>query len=370
MTRPRLHPLLFVLLLAAACQSSNVKQRVAPRFSVDEVPQAIADSETDLVEGRHARALERLRSARNTPALPNDLGVQVSEALNRAADAVITNSTNAQELYEMTDVDIPRPLAVAAGIRAARLHQERGKRMKAFRVIRNLDAKFPQHPQRGEAAQILFEVGEDMALDTGRYALIFTYRSDAPTILEYLVMNHPSSPHGDRALELLADIYEDKKNLPLAIEKYQELLLWFPGSERTTRVVDTDGIDLGEEARLLTVAQARIPELRLQNLRSPEYDRGELLIARGELQVWIDDHQSSASPALVGKVERMQVDTAQRLADNDLGVARFYKRVDSLEGAWHHGRRALDFASEGRDPNQVDEVRSFLEGLEPLETMP
>lgn len=370
MTRPRLYPLLFVLVLAAACQSSNVKQRVAPRFSVDEVPQAIADSEADLAQGRHAEALERLRSARNTPALPNDLGVQVSEALNRAADALINNSKNANELYRMTDVNIPRPLAVAAGIRAARLHQENGKRMKAFRVIRNLDAKFPQHPKREEAAQILFEVGESLALDKGRYALIFTHRSDAPQVLEYLVMNHPSSPHGDRSLELLADIYEGKKNRPLAIEKYQELLLWYPASERQTRVIDLDGKDTGEKDSLLIVAQARIPELRLENLGSPEYDRSELIRARDELQDWIETNHSSSSSVLSIKVQHLLIDVAQRLADSDLGIARFYLRVDSLEGARLHGLRALDFAREGGDQVQIDEVRGFLQGLEPEETTP
>ena len=202
---------LLLLALAASCASSDAKRTVPPRFSIEEVPAAIEASLEDLEAGRAEVALERLRSAKNTPGLPADLRQEVQVALVRTAQEVIDHSTDHRHLEDLTDVDIPRTMAVAAGIRAARLLFEEGERMSSFRLIRKLDAKFPQHPQRAQAAELLFEVGTDLAQDEGRYLLIFKYKSDAPQVLEYLVMNHPSSPRGDEALWTLGEIYEESR---------------------------------------------------------------------------------------------------------------------------------------------------------------
>ena len=337
---------LLLLALVAGCSSSDTKRRVSPRFSAAEVPAAIAESEADLDAGRYEAALERLRSAKNTPDLPAEQRQAVQLVLERAAGEVITHSTNASDLQELTDIDIPRPLAVEAGIRAAHLLFEEGERMKAFRLLRKLDAKFPQHPRRMQAASLLYEVGKDLASDDGSYLLIFHYKNDAPQVLEYLVMNHPSAPEGDEALWLLSQLYEEANQLDLAIEKHQDLILWFLGSEYVVR------------------SQAAIPRLRMAILHSPEYDRSQLLLARAELETWLAEHGSTAQPELIAEVRRDRTDAIRRLADSDLDIARFYERVDSPKGATFHARRAFDLAREGADPVQIEEARELLQAVQ------
>lgn len=337
---------LLLLIIAASCNSSEAKRTVKPRFSVAEVPAAIAASEVDLDDGRYEVALERLRSAKNTPGLPARERQAVQISLERAAQAVIANSTNDADLQELTDVDIPRPMAVEAGIRAAQLQFADGERMKAFRLLRKLDAKFPRHPRRMQAASLLFKIGKNLAQDEGRYMLIFRYKANAPQVLEYLVMNHPSATDGAESLWLLGELYEDSKELGLAIEKHQDLMLWYPESEYVIR------------------SQAAIPRLRLAMLGSPEYDRSELLVARAELEALLAEHGDPGLGKLSGEVRRLLTDTIRRLADNDLGVARFYDRVDSSEGAAQHARRAFDLAREGGDEEQVEEARRLLESLQ------
>ncbi len=336
---------LLCLLLVGACSSGPTKRRIPPRFSVEEVPGAIEASAQDLEAGRYEKALERLRSAKNTPGLPAQLRQEVQVALEGAAEKVISHSEDYHALEELTDVDIPRVLAVEAGIRAARLLFAEGERMRAFRLLRRLDGKFPRHPRRMQAASLLFEIGKDLANDDGRYMLIFKYKSNAPQVLEYLVMNHPSAPEGAEALFILSQLYQESHRYELAIEKNQDLILWFPDSPYVVR------------------AQAAIPHLRLVRLRSPEYDRSELQRARRELETWLEEHQASAEASLVDEVRRDRLDALRRLADNDLVVARFYRRVKDPAGATYHGERALELARLGGDDEQVEEVRAFLESL-------
>ena len=343
---------LLLLALAAGCASSDAKRTVPPRFSIAEVPAAIEASRADLDAGRSDVALERLRSAKNTPGLPAALRQQVQVALERAAQDVIDHSTDYRHLEDLTDVDIPRTMAVAAGIRAGRLLFEDGERLDAFRLIRKLDAKFPQHPQRAQAAELLFEVGNDLAHDEGTYLLIFSFKSDAPQVLEYLVMNHPSAPQGDEALWTLGELYEESKRRQLAIEKHQDLQLWYPDSPYAVR------------------SQARVPGLRLKILGSPEYDRSELTRARAELETWLEEHELTASRDLVDEVQRNRTDAIRRLADSDLQIARFYRTVDAPIGAERHARRAYDLAREGRDEAQVAEASALLESLQPEGSTP
>lgn len=334
-----------VLVLLAGCSSSRTERRVPPRFTIEEVPAAIEESEADLEAGRYEEALERLRSAKNTPGLPAGPRQEVQVVLERAARAVIEHSDDHRHLEELMDVDIPRPLAVAAGIRAARLLYAEGERMRSFRLIRRLDSKFPQHPQRLEAAALLFEIGENLANDDRRYLLFFRYKADAPQVLEYLVTNHPSSPRGDRALALLARLYVEEKQLELAIEKHQNLLLWYPDSPRAAR------------------SQAAIPHLRLTRLHSPEYDRSEMQRAREELEEWLDEHAGRADAELTEQVRRDRLDAIRRLADNDLDVARFYDTVDWPHAARRHARRAHELALAGGDPEQIEETDALLASL-------
>jgi tetratricopeptide (TPR) repeat protein len=337
---------LSALSMLSACSSTDKKIEIAPRFTIEEVPAAIAASEADLAEGKVESALERMRSAKNTPGLPAAGRQAVQRVLERSAQAVIDGTEDPSHLRNLMDVNIPRPMAVAAGIRAARLLLADGERMKAFRLIKRLDAKFPQHPEKLAAGRILFQIGESLAKDDGTYWLFFSYKSNAPQVLEYMVMNHPSAPRGDEALTILASLYEDSGRWDLAIEKHQDLLLWFPASRRAIR------------------SQADIPRLRLRALGSPEYDRFEMTLAREEFEAWLAEYTGRAELAdLETQVRRNLADAVRRLADNDLDVARFYARVANPEGARYHALRAFETAKEGGDPDQVREAEALLESL-------
>lgn len=337
-------PLLLLVTLAAACASDHAKKRIAPRFTIEEVPTAIEASRADLDAGRSTVALERLRSAKNTVGLPADLRQRVQLELELAAIAVIQDSDDPGDLEDLTDVDIPRHMAVAAGIRAAELHVANGKRMKAFRTLRRLDEKFPQHAQRARSAQILYELGADIAADEGRYWIFFRKKTDAPQVLEYLVLHHPTSAYGDEALVILSEYYEEERKFQLAIEKHLELVLWYP------------------ESVYVAESQAAVPRLRLTRLASPEYDRTEMSLALAECEEWLETNVG-ADPALTESVEDLRLDAIRRMIDHDLIVARFYAKVDSPEGVRLHATRALDLAVEGGVQEQRAEAKAMLDSL-------
>ena len=236
-------------------------------------------------------------------------------------------------------VDIPRQLAVEAGLRSAQLLFRAEERMAAYRLIKRMDSKFPQHHERNAAGALLGEIGFNLAEDEGSYGLIFKYRNLAGEVLEYLVMNYPSHPGGDQTLWMLGTLYQEQRELDLAIEKHQDLLLWFPTSS------------------LAPLAQARIPHLRLMIHGDPKYDRATLVQAHGELQDWLNEHSGHESEAVV---RSDMLDTTRRLADSDLILAHFYATLGSAEGVQLHARRALAEAREGGDPSQVQEADKLL----------
>ena len=90
-----------------------------------------------------------------------------------------------------------------------------------------------------------------------------------------------------------------------------------------------------------------MPELRLAALDGPEYDRAAMLIALTELETWISRYPDNE---LRPDVERTMIDCLQRLADNDMVVARFYRTVLSATGARQHAARALEFAKRAGNP--------------------
>lgn len=332
--------LLPALLAATACSSS--RYGLPSSYAADEVPAAIEASRADLEAGESGRALERMLTAQETPELSPARRQEIQNVVERAAADLIAELDDPGALRDLTEVDLPRTLAVEAGIRAARLLLDDGERMKSFRQVRRLDAKFPQHHERNAAGAILAEAGFSLAEDGGRYGLfyLFRYRSLAPQVLEYLVLNYPSDPHGARALWTLADLYEADRQWDLAIAKLQNLILWFPVSEHAV------------------AAEARIPHLRLCAILSPEHDRHGLLTARDELERWLADHPGHP---LEADVRLDLTDAEQRLADNDLIVARFYRTVKNRAGAEYHARRAVEEARAGGDADQIAEAEELLE---------
>ena len=277
--------------------------------------------------------------AQQTPGLNSNLRAQIQAVGERAASQLIYSSTKPKELEELFKLDLPRQLAVEAGIRAARLYYERGDRMRAYRLIKKVDAQHPQHPRRNVSGPLLAEIGFSLAEDKRRYALFFRYSSLSPEVLEYFVLNYPSDPNGPQALWVLGERYEKNGRWRLAIEKHEDLILWFPTDARAPE------------------SEARIPHLRLAELESPEHDRGQLTRARKELEKWLVDHPGHP---IEEEVRLDLTDAIRRLCDNDLVVARFYRRVKNFTGAEFHARRALAQAREGGDDKQIAEAEDLL----------
>ncbi len=63
------------------------------------------------------------------------------------------------------------------------------------------------------------------------------------------------------------------------------------------------------------------------------------------------------------------IDCLQRLADNDMVVARFYRTVLSATGARQHAARALEFAKRAGNPEQLEEIRTFLAAVDEIESL-
>ena len=165
---------------------------------------------------------------------------------------------------------------------------------------------------------------------------------------EYLSTEYPTHPKSDDALDTLAAIYEKNRRFDIAIEKHRDLVLWSPDSPYRVH------------------SEAAIPRLRLADLDGPEYGRDSMLIALSELERWLASFPTAEDRI---EVERTLVDCLQRLADNDMGVARFYRQVLSVTGARQHAARALEFANRAGNEEQLGEIRAFLETLDEIEVL-
>jgi tetratricopeptide (TPR) repeat protein len=332
-----------ILVLAAGCSSPGYPG-VPDSYEVDEVPQAIAQARQELANGEVDPAFFRAYSANKTRAVSNEVRAEAQLVLDQAARTRMEQSTDPEALEEMLELDLPSQIAVSAGVRAARLYYDMGERMQAYKLIEKVDQKYPHHHERVKAGRLLTEIGFSLAADRRRYKIFFHYRSLAPGVLEYLVLNYPSAPRGDEAYWTLGGMYAEDREWDSAIEKYEDLLLWYP------------------ESRYSIPSLAAIPNMRLKALASPEYDRDALELAREALEEWLKSH---AGHELEEQVRLDHADAMRRLADNDLSVGRFYRTVDNYEGAEYHARRAIEEARLGSDERQLEECEDLLRSVLP-----
>lgn len=334
--------LLALLAPFASCKSSN------PRMNPREVPEALANARTELGRGDTQSALYRLRAAANTPGLETALRDEVQRTLEAAAekriDELSTPQSDPDDLAELVDLDLPRQLAVTAGLRAARLYFDQGEALDGYRLVRKLDTKFPQHFARAAAGDLLIEIGLWLVDNGTGWLGIGHSTDDAQEVLEYVILQHPSAARSDDAYDALARIYADDLEWDLAIERLEFLVLYHPNSP------------------LRVGAQARIPHLRLRSLTSPEYDRAELLKARGELETWLNGWSGHE---LERDVRLDLADCQRRIIDSDLIIARFYRRVGNVHGARSHAERALATAREAAETGREKAAQSFLDEVGP-----
>jgi hypothetical protein len=319
---------------------------VPSSLDADEVPDAIAKAEAALAAGDTATAIDWMRAASKTTGTSVEMRDRVQVLLEQACSRRIEELSNSEEgaeaLAEMIELDLPRQIAVQAGIRAAELLVAQGEGVDAARLLQKLDTKFPLHYERQRAADIMCEVGLVAIQDGPGFLGFFTDRDDGQGILEYVILNAPWAKRCDEAYMALAKRYELDTEWDLAIDRTQKLVLNHPASP------------------LRVYAQAQVPRLRLNSIKSPEYDRTAIATARREIEEWLAMY---AGHALEPAVRVDLGDCLRRLSDNDMIVSRFYERVDNVHGARWHAERAIAEAKDAGDEERMAEARSWLEEL-------
>ncbi len=317
-------------------------ERIPKKLEVKQVPHGIESAQKELAAGDPARALQWMRAAAEAEGLPPRERVQtlLEEAASKRIEQLSAPGADPADLADMVDLDLPRQLAVSAGIQAARRMQELGEPVEAYRIIKRVDSKYPLHHERAEAGVLLGELGLALSRDYSHFLFFYDRQDDAQEVLEYLILNYPRAPRCDEAYTTLARIYTDERDWTLAIDRLEKLLLNHPSSP------------------LRPAAQAEIPHLRLRSIASPEYDRSAVLRAREELEEWL---RAYPGHELEPKVRTELADCLRRLSDSDMAVAGFYERVKNGMGARWHARRAAEEAREAGDEERAKNAETFLQ---------
>ncbi|MCA8981709.1 MAG: hypothetical protein H6831_03615 [Planctomycetes bacterium] len=346
MPRRLRHTVLLLAVLAGGCKSVPLISRdgVPVSIDADEIPRAIQEAELALVEDRPMQALNWMRAANEVEGMSTSEKERVQSLTEKAADRLIKaeahENGNTDLLLELLDMNLPRQIAVSAGMRAAELQVDRGELKSAYKTIRKVDKLYPTHHERSTAAALLAELGIRLSYDEGGFLFFTDNSDDGMAALEYFVMNYPARPRGDEAYRRLADMYEEQEKWALAIERHEELILEHPDSV------------------LVPESKALVPHLRLRAVTSPEYDRGAVFQARRELEDWLRDHSGHPFEDFV---RADLADARRRLSESDLGIARFYAKIDNDWGARHHAARALEEARAAGDRERIAEAERILE---------
>jgi len=328
------HQLLCLLMIFAgsACSSLNFTGRRAT--SLEDAAAALSAAEEAITRGEHARALRELEGLFYVEGLPTTQRTRAAQLFATAAEEEIKRlsqtTDGAEELAEFVNDQLPREVAVSAGIASARAYIARGEAEESWKVLKRLDERFPLHHERAASGRLLVESGLSLSHDDRSWWVFWSARSEGMACLEYLVLNHPAEPRCDEAYTRLGELYSEDNQRLLAIERYSDLVLYHPMS------------------RLRAAAQARIPMLRLELLDSPEYDRNGLLLALSELDDWVVRFPSHP---MLNEVLESRLDCLRRLSASDLGIARFYEKIGNQEGRVYHAERARELAlSAGDEP--------------------
>lgn len=341
-------PLALLLLAAGGCASGprwwpGSRGHIPSELDAERVPAAIEAAEEELAAGDSERALGWMRAAAAAEGLEPEARDRVQRLLERAADRRVEElsapGSDPDELAELLDLDLPRQIAVTAGLRAARMEFEAGRATEAYDLVKKVDAKFPLHHERVAAGELLADIGFWLLDARIGWFGWFSGRDDAQEVLEYLILNAPWSSRCDQAYLALADLYEDERRWEYAIERLEQLVVSHPASP------------------LRPAAQARIPRLRIASIESPEYDRAALLRARGEIETWLrafEGHELETS------VRLSLSECLARLSENDLVVAGFYARVGNGAGVRHHAARAAAEAASAGDAERVRRAEELL----------
>ena len=359
MIRSRSRLCLALLLLAAstACRSNSdffeprSQSSQARRLRLDSIDQELDRAEWDLSEGKNVKALDRLEDIRELDDLDAEARNRAELLMERGSvqrlNELIELNATADDFEDLFDAEVPKRVRVSAGVLAARRLLEENEPLEAYSMIRKVDLEFTSHHERAAAGDVVAEAGFALAESTERHLLFFAYKARAPEVLEYLVLNYPSNRNGEQAYLLLSELYEEDDELELALERYEDLLLYY------------------RESLYLAYAEARIPELRLRLIVGPEYDRAQIERANLELVNWLTRHPDHELSSFVldslAECQRLEM-------DSDLSIASFYRRVDKSFGARLHASRALELAIQVGDQGRIRRANEILDDVLPSET--
>ncbi len=350
---PPLITLVVITLALSACASIPGWVPLSPNhipssLDADQVPGAITKANDALSRDDTATAMDWMRAASKATGLPVETRQEVQALLEKASqrriDVLSHDEDGADALADMVELDLPREIAVEAGLASAELYLKQDEGVDAYRVLKLLDTKFPLHFERQRAADIMCDVGLVAIQDGPGFLGFFTHRDEGIAILEYVILNAPWAKRGDEAYRSLSQRYEYDGEWDLSVQRAQQLVLNHPGSP------------------LRVQAQAQVPHLRLLSIKSPEYDRDAIYQARGELEEWLTMFSGTV---LEPKVRIDLGDALRRLSDNDMIVSHFYERVDNPFGAHRHAERALEEAKDAGDEVRMKDIQTWLDGLPP-----
>ncbi|HED65182.1 MAG TPA: outer membrane protein assembly factor BamD [Planctomycetes bacterium] len=332
-----------------------------PEFSSDEIDRsnatrAIELARADIEGGDPIRGVERLAAVRGsahlTPEQLHDAEVLLDSTvrellgLDETGQRIAEPKLDAGDLKHLFKLEIGTNLRASAGLLSAQALFRSGHPVKAYKRIRAVDKKLPDHAARPLGGSILAEIGLSLIHTPGNYYLIFSYAKRGVVALEYLVVNYPLAPECAEAYVELSKYYEEEKDYDYAIERLEDLLLYHPTSPYTV------------------AAEAHLPYLRLQRLRRDDYDRSQILLAVREIDQWLLRHPGHE---LEPTVKKLRARAQRRLARSDLILSRYYRKVNSPLGARLHAERSLAEAESAGAEEEAEEARALLAELPPRE---
>ncbi|MDF1838842.1 MAG: hypothetical protein P1V35_13310 [Planctomycetota bacterium] len=349
---PRLKALAgcLVAVLLIGCQSSKGPSYKLPdAYGLDQISRVIAAAEDDLAQSDNpGLAFARLQLAAETAGARGEEGQRLERARSKAAEALLQRLQDEDAppgFYgRLIDAGLQRNVSVRSRIAQARAYLSRGERLKSFRMIKALDREYPFHAERITSGDVLADAGISLAKDRGRYALLFRYSKLAPEVLEYLTTQYPTHPSGPLAYEHLARLYESAGELELAIQRQEDLIVYFGDSPRVPS------------------SRAEIPRLRLDLIQRADFDRYPMELARGELESWLETYAGQEREE-EDSVRQNLLLAIRQLSQHDSIVSHFYQTVDNPSGAELHARRALELAHDGGSSDQIEAAQSELDRL-------
>ncbi len=300
----------------------------------------------EVAAGEYETAIDRLLPVRELQGISPESRRRMESLLAEAVLHLLApeSGCDSGDLRRLFRLELAPSLRARVGVAAAERMLEEGSRIDCYKMIKKVEDEIPNHSERALAGDVLARAGLSLARDDRRYLLIRRYESRGMAALELLVMDYPFESRCDEAYAELARIYEERRDLDLAIERNEDLLYYH------------------SESPFATAAEARLPYLRLKRLKRDSYDRGEMLRAKREVEQWLARHPGHE---LEGWVHGVRAECLRRLASSDLILARYGERIDNTFGARMHAERALEEATEAGAEKEAAEARALLDSLPP-----